>query len=538
MMIPFWFECGRLAFAAVVFGNIGSGAARWRHLGGKWTARYPRNIQRGNWTVQKEKNGDDDRTFLDQIMYTRECLQLVSISSRYLLPAPARGRCKAFVVSTCVPRLALVRGAVYVAKPCARSEAKRRAALMAVWAWLDRLSLAFALSYSPVLQSRSNPSLLPALLGLHRMLLKRHTIRHLPVPLTRDLGKLRFSRLLHLGVTPRARVRPGKLCAVGVGHGRVVCVCCSSKLKSADYTLRDCCDTSAEEQQMCQPSVAVEELLKARRKSPLGSKPMMSLEAPRRWKKSCSLASCCCPARSSIGVAGMLASVEGVAGGVGSGWFGVTVRTLWGIGMEREGVPSAAAAPEACASVVLVGSITNMSVESPRHVALLCNIPSSTSICSLAGFGCAISACSFAFRRSLRAFSAGEKTFFRSALLFFFTRLARSPLAIAASALPISLVANMCGGRVVVVVAGNFSGMAARERASEGRDRRQQLWCDLAGTRELEPSRTRGMPLAESAVGGSVHAKGQMLRPPGSLCPLRTKTIMEPLERCCAAARD
>lgn len=221
-----------------------------------------------------------------------------------------------------------------------------------------------------------------------------------------------------LSVLLRDRVAPSASVMVALSAS-------AARILSLLFPHSDVCFCASE----CQPS-EVWELLKAKRRSPFGSKPMISLEAPRRWKKSCSLASCCCPARSSIGVAGVLLSVEGVAGGVGSWSFGLTVKTLWGIGIEREGVPSAAA-PEAFASV-LVGSVKCMLVTSSTALpaGLLCDIPSSTSISSLGGFGCAISACSFAFRRSFRAFSAGEKTFFLSALLFFLTRLARSPLAI------------------------------------------------------------------------------------------------------------
>jgi hypothetical protein len=121
------------------------------------------------------------------------------------------------------------------------------------------------------------------------------------------------------------------------------------------------------------------------------------------------------PARSSIGEAGMLLlSKGGVDGGVRRrAWSRELEVKLWGIGIEREGVPSAAA------------PVAEMRVRWCRGC-----LPFSISISSLGAFGCCASASSFADSLSLRAASTGPNTLLESAWLFFLVRLALSPLAI------------------------------------------------------------------------------------------------------------
>ena len=134
------------------------------------------------------------------------------------------------------------------------------------------------------------------------------------------------------------------------------------------------------------------------------------------------------PARSRIGVAGMLLSKGGVDGGVRRrAWSRELEVKLWGIGIEREGVPSAAA-PESLSA----DSIEDASVSVAKMRMRWCWVclPFSISISSLGAFGCCASASSFADNLSLRAASTGPNTLLESAWLFFLVRLALSPLAI------------------------------------------------------------------------------------------------------------
>jgi hypothetical protein len=128
-------------------------------------------------------------------------------------------------------------------------------------------------------------------------------------------------------------------------------------------------------------------------------------------------------------VTGMLLLSEGgVDGGVRRrAWSRELEVKLWGIGIEREGVPSAAA-PESL-SADSVGSVSASITKLRMRWCCGC-LPFSISISSLGAFGCCASASSFADNLSLRAASTGPNTLLESAWLFFLVRLALSPLAI------------------------------------------------------------------------------------------------------------
>jgi len=126
-------------------------------------------------------------------------------------------------------------------------------------------------------------------------------------------------------------------------------------------------------------------------------------------------------------VTGTLLSKRGVDGGVRGAWLRRLEVKLWGIGIEREGVPSATA-PESL-SADSVGTVS-VFVAALRMRWCWIRLPFSISISSLGAFGCCASASSFADNLSLRAASTGPNTLLESAWLFFLVRLALSPLAI------------------------------------------------------------------------------------------------------------